>query len=468
MVFAVMLPVLLPAQAPVNGNNTDSITRLQEKVTLKHIYTQGNRLTRRSIILRELSVTEGMELPSDSLHAISELNWKRLFNLGLFSDIIITTDTISESVIDWKIQVKEQWYIWPELSFKLADRNFNVWWTEQNRDIRRANLGVTLKHRNFRGNLEQLGVTAQIGYTQRFGIDYFRPYVDKKQQHGFGASFFVSKNEETFYITDSNKLRFIRTQGNYIIRQFECAALYVYRPAYADRHLVEIRYRDYEVDDTIVKLNHEKGQEYYERGNNQLKLLELLYRFERNKVDNWNYPLFGHKIVGFFVNRAGFEGMRFQSYASVEYGRFYRLYGKWFASHILRGRLTLPEDQPYALRGAMGSGNEYVRGYEYYVIDGSQYGILRHNLKYEALNIKIRNIPISYIAMVPLRIYPKVFTDLGYGVNKYPGNSFLNNRLLYSAGVGIDLVTAYDFKLRLEYTWNHLGEKGLFLHLDSE
>src|SRR5690606_3219901 len=131
----------------------------------------------------------------------------------------ITTDTISGSVIDWYIKVKEQWYIWPELSFRLADRNFNVWWTEQNRDIRRANLGVTFKHRNFRGNMEQLGVTAQIGYTQRFGIDYFRPYIDKQQKHGIGFSFFVAQNEEKYYITDSNKLLFVKTQGNYVIRE---------------------------------------------------------------------------------------------------------------------------------------------------------------------------------------------------------------------------------------------------------
>jgi hypothetical protein len=57
---------------------------------------------------------------------------------------------------------------------------------------------------------------------------------------------------------------------------------------------------------------------------------------------------------------------------------------------------------------------------------------------------------------------------MGYAANKYPGNSFLNDRLLYSAGLGVDIVTAYDLKIRLEYAWNHLGQNGLFLHLNSE
>src|SRR5690606_3278482 len=121
--------------------DTAKVTRLEERVTIREIRTEGNKQTKRRIILREISVREGMEVASDSLQQLSDLNWKRLFNLTLFGDIVITIDTVSESVVDWNIKVKEQWYIWPELSFKLADRNFNVWWKEQNHDIRRANLG---------------------------------------------------------------------------------------------------------------------------------------------------------------------------------------------------------------------------------------------------------------------------------------------------------------------------------------
>jgi hemolysin activation/secretion protein len=166
---------------------------------------------------------------------------------------------------------------------------------------------------------------------------------------------------------------------------------------------------------------------------------------------------------------AGFEGIRFQSYAQLELGYFHRLGdSKWFTANIVRGRLTTPQNQPYKYRYALGSESEYVRGYEYYVIDGSQYGVLRNNLKYELLNVRVRNIPIRYLPVLPLRIYPKVFIDAGYVDYKYTGNSFLNNRMLYSAGMGLDIITAYDLKFRLEYTWNHLGQKGLFLHINSE
>ncbi|MEZ5018024.1 MAG: hypothetical protein R2800_13280 [Flavipsychrobacter sp.] len=467
--YFLFLVLLLPLAAFGQGRGIDAVVGSgdssgAEKILVRFINIEGNRKTRASIIYRELSISPDTYVANNKLAEVTELNRKRVFNLSLFTEAVIRVDTVDTYTVDWTIIVKEQWYIIPEFTFKLADRNFNVWWEEQNHDIRRANIGVTLKDRNFRGNLEQLSITAQIGYTQRFGIDYFRPYVDKQQKHGFGFSFFLAQNEEKYYTTDSNKWLFARTPGTYVIKEFEVAGNYVYRPRYASRHLFELRYRNHRVGDTILLLN----PEYYENNSRVLKLIELGYRYDLNKVDNWNYPLEGFKTVVNSDVRIGIEGMTFQAYLAVEAGYFKKIRRKWFYSSIVRGRLTFPEDQPYTYRSAMGIDEEYVRGYEYYVIDGSQYGLIRNNFKYELLNTAIRKIPIRYISVLPVRLYPKIFTDVGYGRNKFPGNSSLNNQMLYSAGFGLDVVSAYDFKLRLEYTFNHLGEKGLFLHLSSE
>ncbi len=464
-IWVLLCPLTLLGQGKGDATSKKESTSLSaDKVLVRFINIDGNRKTRSRIIYRELSITPDSYVERKELAAVTELNRKRVFNLSLFTEVVIKTDTVDANTVDWTIVVKEQWYLFPEVTFKLADRNFNVWWVEQNHDIRRANIGLTIKDRNFRGNLEQLSVTAQIGYTQRFGIEYYRPYVDKQQKHGFGVSVFMAQNEEKFYITDSNKWKFARTPGNYVIREFEGAINYVYRPRYASRHLFELRYRDHRISDTITLLN----PEYYEDGGNTLKLIELGYRYDLNLVDNWNYPLEGFKAVVNSDIRIGWKGVRFQAYLMSELGYFKKLTKKWLVSTIFRGRVTFPEDQPYAYRSAMGVDDEYVRGYEYYVIDGSQYGILRHNLKYELLNTAIRKIPIRYISVLPVRLYPKVYVDVGYGRNKFPGNSTLNNRMLYAAGFGMDIVSAYDFKLRLEYSFNHLGEKGLFLHLSSE
>lgn len=463
LLLYIVFMMCIPAIGYAHGADTVSSVKI-EKQTIRQISIDGNKRTRRSIILREMSVGEGDKVARQKMEETAEMNRKRLMNISLFSEVIVRTIPVNDSTADWYITVRELWPVLPEVTVKLADRNFNVWWNEHNHDIRRANLGVMLKHRNFRGNREELSATVQVGYTQKFGLEYFRPYIDKKQQNGLGASFFIAQNEETYYKTDSNKLQFIKHPGHYIIRQFEAAALYVHRPAYANKHTVEIRYRDYKVDDTIVKLN----SDYYKGGSKELQMMEFTYRYDLNQVDNWNYPLNGLKVVGHAIVRAGIKGIDFQSLISAEFGYFKRFSRKWLWAEVFRGRLTVPDEQPYTFRYAMGSNSEYIRGYEYYVIDGSQYGLVRSNLKYELINTAIRNFPIKFLAVIPIRLYPKVFVDVGYVANRFGGNSFLNNKALIGYGAGIDVISIYDFKFRLEYAWNHLGQKGLFLHLNSE
>lgn len=464
LLHIICLLIVTPAFAQM-AETTDANTTSAAgaKYLLDSIKITGNKVTRRSIILREMSVQEGDSISKQELDELVKVNQKRIFNLSIFIEVKVTPVQKAPNVITWEVLVREQWYVIPEFTFRLADRNFNVWWVEQNRDIRRANIGITLKNRNFRGNLEHAAIIAQVGYTQKFGLEYYRPYVDKAQKHGFGVKVFASRNEEWYYKTDSNKWEFARTPGSYVTSAFEASGSYSYRPAYASRHQVELRYRSQTVEDTIIKLN----PEYFLNGSRNQQLMELIYRYELNKVDNWNYPMTGLKAITQCIFRVGWKGFDFQNQYQAELAYHKHLWKKFYSSHIFRGRVSYPQYQPYTYVYAMGIGSEYLRGYEYYVIDGSHYGLLRTNLKYELLNTVIRKIPIKYVATLPIRIYPKLYFDVGYAANQFPGNSMLNNRALYSGGVGVDLVSFYDFKLRLEYSWNDLGEKGLFLHINN-
>ncbi|XZF13479.1 hypothetical protein ACTHGU_16960 [Chitinophagaceae bacterium MMS25-I14] len=463
--FAVLLP-------SVKGQEKDSIAlavnnyKLQDrgKVQIHRIWVQGTNRTRRQILLREMSVQEGDTIEAAAIPQLLEQNKLRLYNISLFTDINMHVTAVSDTSVDWYIIAKERWYIWPELSFQLADRNFNVWWKEQHRDLHRANIGISAADHNFRGNLESLGAGVQLGYTQKFSLDYFRPYVDKKQKHGFGFSFSVAHSQEMAYNTDSNKLLFAKDRDRFIFRQIDAAVIYTIRPGYASRHLFQLSYNDDQVADTIARLN----PEYYANGSRNMRSIAFSYRYDLNHVDNWNYPLRGSKLVSYTSLITGLEGMKFQAYSTLEAAFFRNPWPKWFVSYVFRGRLTLPYDQPYSFRTALGTRTDYVRGYEYYVIDGSQYGLFRFNFKRELINKTFKKLPFRYLPTFPVRIYPKILADIGYVANRYPGNSFLNNRLLYSYGVGLDIVTAYDFKLRIEYVWNHLGQNGLFLHFNSE
>lgn len=433
-------------------------------LTLQSINILGNDRTRRSVILRELPVQEGQQFPADSLAAYLESARLRLVNIGLFTTVVIRSDSVAPTVLKWDVLLQERWYIIPTPIFKLADRNFNVWWYEMNHDLRRVNVGVRIRDNNFRGNLESLSFTVQAGYTQQFAVEYLRPYVDHRQRHGIGGYASVSQSAELAYATDHNKQLFARVPGNHIIRQYDAGLIWFYRKQFAARHSVSLGAHRIDVSDTV----HELNLDYLGEGRSELNYMDLNYRVDYNGVDNWNYPLVGIKSVSQVNLRKGINDEFWQAQIRTETGLFRPLSKGFYTSLIFRGRLSAPGYVPYYFRSALGTKTDYVRGYEYYVVDGSHYGLLRLDLKYQLFNHTFRKLGLRYLPELPIRIYPKLFADAGYGHNSDPGNSTLHDRWLYTAGIGMDIVSAYDFKIRMEAAVNHLGEWGFYLHFNSE
>jgi hypothetical protein len=142
-------------------------------------------------------------------------------------------------------------------------------------------------------------------------------------------------------------------------------------------------------------------------------------------------------------------------------------YKLWFGIQNI-DVLKLPLSQPFYNQGLLGYADMYLRGLDRYVVDGTAGGILRNTLFRELFN---RNLPIRHSGShdhIPLRIYATVFTDYGYAYNSdFKANSLVN-RMLYTAGFGIDLVTGYDLSFKLDYSFNQLGQNGLFLHIRND
>jgi hypothetical protein len=133
------------------------------------------------------------------------------------------------------------------------------------------------------------------------------------------------------------------------------------------------------------------------------------------------------------------------------------------------GALKLPFKQPYYSNGLMGSSDFYMRGLEYYVINGAAGGIGRATAKTQVLSFNFRN-PINSKThdKIPFRIFLKAYGDAGYAYNKQPGNSIFNNKLLHTYGAGVDIVTFYDLVIKIEYSRNQIGEAGIFLHTKTD
>jgi hypothetical protein len=430
-------------------------------LVVRNIIILGNKRTRTSVVLREISTVPGDTVRLQDLAATLEERRKQLLNTSLFLNVTANVKNWEGNQADLVFEVWERWYTFAFPIFKLADRNFNQWWVEKKRSLNRLNIGVTGTQGNLTGRNDELNATIQFGYTQRFALQYTLPYIDKHFRHGLGILLAYNRNREVNDSTSLNKQLFFRKDD--FLRQLYVVGLnYSYRRAINARHQVFLNYNYEKVADSVAIIN----PDYLGKGRTHVSFLDLVYRFSYIKADSWVYPLKGFSLSA-EVRKRGLgpwndvEDVQFRL-STIKY---WELRPKTFFALGFRGMAKFGPEQPYINRQALGYRDDYLRGLEYYVIDGTSFAILKSTLRQELVSFKFR-LPIvpKKFSSVPVRIFAKGYGDAGYAYNKFPGNGFLDNRLLYTGGLGFDIVTFYDTSLRIEYSFNQLGQKGLFLH----
>jgi len=133
------------------------------------------------------------------------------------------------------------------------------------------------------------------------------------------------------------------------------------------------------------------------------------------------------------------------------------------------GIVSLPFDQPFYNKRLFSYGDVFMRGLEYYVMDGVAGGVARATLRNQVLAIDLKNpVHTKNHTSLPFKFYLKGYGDLGYTYNKTPGTSLLNNRLLRTWGFGLDIVTIYDVVFKIDYSFNQLGDHGMFIHTRTD
>lgn len=430
---------------------------------IRSITFTGNRRTKERIMLRELNIAPGDQIQKDELDEMLHFNKRRLLNMQLFSQVDFTMCHDVNDTIDLQFGVNEIFFWIPKPVFSLADRNFNVWWYEQNNRLDRTNIGLELTRLNFRGRNERIGGTVQVGYNKFFDVFYKIPYVDKRLKHGIGLSATYQTGREINFKTDSNKIKFFH-RDEYPYRNFQTEFTYTYRPAYAWIHEVNLNYNYLSITEELFN----KNPDFF-HGKKKLNFFELKYTLRFNNTDVRVYPIHGLETkIQVSKKGLGFDKDVNQFILYNETSFYKRLVNNLSSALHFKGRITFAKDLPYYFNRALGFKNQYVRGYEYYVIDGSHYALLRADLRYKLIDRTIYQPFLKFMKYIPTRVYVKMYDDMGYVYSRNPGNSFLNNKWLNGYGAGVDIVISYYLKLRLEYSFNHLGQNDLFLHSTKE
>jgi hypothetical protein len=103
------------------------------------------------------------------------------------------------------------------------------------------------------------------------------------------------------------------------------------------------------------------------------------------------------------------------------------------------------------------------------VIDGVVGGMLRNTVRKQIFDLKWKTgLKSRTYGTIPFKVFVKGYGDIGYSYNG--GNTTLNsltNKFLYTGGFGIDILTIYDVVFRLEYSFNQLNERAMFIHMNE-
>ena len=472
------------AAAPATGSVTsppDSlrvVSPLSQLYTVGNIIVTGNRKTKPFIIKRELSFQQGDSLALADLMGRFGLARRQLMNTRLFNEVIISLAHMPDSKVIVTVDVKERWYLFPLPFFKPVDRNLSEW-ARQGYGLDRVNYGAKLAHYNATGRNDKLKAQVIHGYTPQVQFSYEQPNADKSLRHGYGVSVSYTTAKELNYLTLNNEQRYIPStppvrlldssfhrlfHRQVLSEQFNATLTYTYRRAIRTRHSFRLMYNVNKIDRAVSLAN----PNYYNNGKLSISYPEFIYTVEYNNVDYVVYPLTGLTGDASFTKRGISKDMNlWQLNARAVAG--WKIASNLFFGVQGYGVLKAPFAQPYVNQRLLGYGDAYLRGLEKYVIDGLAGGMVRTTLRKQALNFTLPLFhKVRSLDKIPFRIYVKTYADAGYSYSRNEYYNPLANKLLYTGGAGIDIVTFYDFVFRFEYSFNQLKQKGLFLHLRND
>ncbi len=441
------------------------------KFHVKEIIVKGNKKTKEYIVLREMQFQKGDSIVIAHINTELEQAKHQIYNTTLFSEIKVEMAIISAYDIIVTVEVKERWYVYPVPQFKLVDRNFNEWIKTYNASLTRVNYGLKFVHYNLSGRRDQLRIFLLNGFSRDFSFSYNAPYSNSKLTEGFVVGAGYSQKKEIpykttytdsllFYTSDSLRSKFVGTS-------FYISAGYAIRRGFFTKHIFNASFTRLTVSDSI--LLPKNNPHYFNTGKPVAEILELNYTFQHVNVNNVLYATKGStSFIAVSKRGLGFTGGINALTVEAGLNKYYDLGKKWYSSVQLNGKVRLPLYQAYINQKGLGYGDNYLRGLEYLVIDGTATALIKSTLKRKIASFRMPlPFKIRSLSYIPFTLFAKTYVDMGYVYNKKEFASNLNNTLLYSGGFGIDILTFYDINLRFEYSFNQLGQKGLFLHTQS-
>ncbi len=439
-----------------------------EFITIDQIILEGNKRTKDYVVLRELEFAIGDRISSTDAEALWHENEKRILSTGLFTyvemEVVPSDDAGSVNIF---ITLQENWFIYPNFIFELADRNFNVWWNEQAKSLDRVNLGGRINWINVSGHRDQLKLITQFGYTRKYDLQYRFPYLNRAKTLGIGAAVVYTENREIGFETIGNKTEFYSGEDDRVVLQrFRASSWLTYRPKLYGNHLFKLEYHRNSIDDFVAQ---ELNPEYFLNGESALRFFHVEYDFNFDRRRYVFYPEGGYQF-GINVKKEGLGIFNEYDNFNIELrGEYYfNIKDRFIIANLAKVKTNLNRSQiGFANNTGLGYNGNVISGYELFVVDGTDFLLTKSSVRWKMIDNLVnldKVMPLRQFKKMNFKAYLSFNMDTGY-VNEptYRETNFLNNRFLVGYGPGLDLILFNTHLFSFEYSFNHLGQSALFI-----
>ena len=391
---------------------------------VRSIQIIGNSVTQDHVILREMATQVGDTLSDSKLSGDRD----RIYSLGLFNKVTIAhADTASYA--DVIVTVVERWYIFPYPIVSIRSRSLHT-----------LTYGFGITHRNFLGRNERISAGFSTGYNRSASITYQSPRITDNDDIFLRAA---------LSYRDSHNLE----NSTIEFRQITHSESFSLGKRFGLFQTVSgtIGYETWQVPDTSL------GRTLSTDGTDRFLTLGLRYTYDSRDIRD--YPMGGF----YFDATATKRGLAGESTVQT----------LTLASDI-RSYLPLNNGMTLALRGfetiAVGGAvpvyhhlflgsRTTIRGYNRRDYEGED--LVGAQAEVRVPLVAPRFITFNFLHLhqfntMRFGIYAAAFADAGK--IWYRSESFEDATWLSAVGLGLHILLPYDFVLRLEGSFNGLGQ----------
>lgn len=477
----------------LSGQTKDGALHLPEDygtpyVKITNIEVSGNKRTKDKIIVRELDFKQGDSLLTvmhDKVFSLAEIQKRigstdssevslrmkysreNIINTKLFLEVDLYLEQIEGVDYKLRIAVQERWYFWAFPILQLDYPNFNDWLRDP--DLSYLTMGVFASHNNLWGLSHQASIKAFGGSSQGVALGYLIPWIGKKQKIGLLLGGHWRNSTVVEMGSYDNERQMIYDKGS--METYDFVGTLKFRPNLYNYSKLRLTAHNVSISDSLYNMTQNEAiAAFLPEGIQKTNYMTLYFEYYYDSRNSHTYPLKGYYLKG-FMNKYGL-GIIGHDVDYFNYGvdmHFYQgINDRWYVAEMFKFLTSSSQNIPYYFKQNLTSGQDFIRGYDFFALRGDNMYYLRSNLKYNVVKPAVREPSKeknkdSQFRKVPYAFYINLIADVGYMEDRIYGQyNPYNNKFLYSWGMGIDFISYYDLVLRFEYVFTNIKTHGFY------